>query len=424
MQSSPRLRRILTPRLNKYIPVRPHPKQAAFLCLSQREALYGGAAGGGKSVALLAAALQYVHRPTYNAIILRRTFAELALPDSIMDLARQWLTGTDARGKDGGKVWRFPSGATLTFGYLDKAHDHQRYQGPQFQFVGLDEATHIRPYHQTYMFSRMRSVDPSIPMRMRLATNPGGPYHAYYRDRFIREAAGTGRIYLPATIADNPSLDRDQYLANLDELDDVTRSQLAEGNWDVEHGSGWIKPESIEWVKPHDVPRLTRTVRFWDCAATEPHDGNQDPDWTVGMLVGVDASGGLWVLDVVRCRLNPGGVESLVVRTALEDGEGVAQWFEQEPGSAGKAMIAHWVNTLTRSVVRSVRPTGPKEERFRPLTGDARRGQLNFVESANTRESARLICKFPDSNYHDDDADALSGARGVLKSASNWDYGD
>src|SRR6185295_14152306 len=69
-------------------------KQAAFLSLDCLEAGYGGAAGGGKSDAILAGALQYVDVPGYAALILRRTYAQLTLPDSIMDRAHQWLGGT------------------------------------------------------------------------------------------------------------------------------------------------------------------------------------------------------------------------------------------------------------------------------------------------------------------------------------------
>jgi hypothetical protein len=73
-----RLARLATPRLTKYIPHKPHPRQAAFLLLDGREAMYGGSAGGGKSVALLMGALQYVDCPGYHALILRRTFAQLS----------------------------------------------------------------------------------------------------------------------------------------------------------------------------------------------------------------------------------------------------------------------------------------------------------------------------------------------------------
>ena len=91
-----RLARLATPRLTRYVPHQPHPKQAAFLLLGCREAMYGGAADGGKSVALLMGALQYVDRPGYHALVLRRTFQQLSKPGALMDLSKQWLLPTDA----------------------------------------------------------------------------------------------------------------------------------------------------------------------------------------------------------------------------------------------------------------------------------------------------------------------------------------
>ena len=103
---------------SSFIPVSPTPKQLAFLLLPSLEALYGGSAGGGKSIALLMAALQYVDHPGYSALILRKSYTDLALPGALMDKAGEWLGGTAAQPKDGGKSWEFPSGASLTFGYV------------------------------------------------------------------------------------------------------------------------------------------------------------------------------------------------------------------------------------------------------------------------------------------------------------------
>ena len=76
-----------TEQASRYSPTQPTPKQRAFLALDCLEALYGGAAGGGKSEALLMAALQYVHVPGYAAILFRRTYADLSLPGALMDLS-------------------------------------------------------------------------------------------------------------------------------------------------------------------------------------------------------------------------------------------------------------------------------------------------------------------------------------------------
>jgi hypothetical protein len=213
-----------------YLPHTPHPKQAEFLALDCLEALYGGAAGGGKSDALLMAALQYAHVPGYSAILFRRTYTDLSLPGAIMDRSHEWLGGSDAKWNDRDKTWAFPSGASLTFGYLDGPRDHIRYQGAEFQFVGFDELTQFLERQYTYLFSRLRRVrNIAVPLRMRAASNPGDIGHEWVKRRFV-DAPGE-RVFVPATLEDNPSLDAVEYETALAKLDPVTQQQLRWGSW-------------------------------------------------------------------------------------------------------------------------------------------------------------------------------------------------
>ena len=150
-------RYLQTVRANKYIPHEPTEKQALFLLHDHiPEILYGGSAGGGKSDALLMAALQYVHVPGYAALLLRRTFPDLSLPEAIMSRSFEWLQNTDAHWHDKEKTWNFPSGATLTFGYLDAPRDHYRYQGSAFQYIGFDELTQFKENQYLFLHSRLR----------------------------------------------------------------------------------------------------------------------------------------------------------------------------------------------------------------------------------------------------------------------------
>ena len=96
---------------------------------------YGGAAGPGKTSYLLMAAVQYVHYPHYRALILRKTYADLSLPDAIMDRAISWWDGVEgARFSHADKTCYFPSGARVQFGYLASARDHLLYQGGRCTF--------------------------------------------------------------------------------------------------------------------------------------------------------------------------------------------------------------------------------------------------------------------------------------------------
>ena len=157
--------------LELYCPHQPFPKQQAFLDLDCSEALYGGGAGPGKTDALLMAALQYVHVPGYSALILRRDYPRLALPNSIMDRAQQWLRNGNAVWNAQARTFRFPSGAVLQFGYIDSPDDRYRYASSEYQFIGWDELTEFRlgvgddnPYE--FMFSRLRKpTNMPVPLR-------------------------------------------------------------------------------------------------------------------------------------------------------------------------------------------------------------------------------------------------------------------
>lgn len=222
--------------------------QGAFLMLDQLEAFYGGAAGGGKSDALLAAALQYVDTPGYAALILRKTFRQLDMPDAIMARSKEWLMphrGAGVKWNDDAKRWTFPSSATLTFGYLEHFDDVYNYQGPAFQFVGWDELTQfeLKPYE--YLFSRTRRRQDlrelAIPIRHRSASNPGGVGHAWVRQRFIDEKTRQkGAVFIPAKVADNPGLDVAEYRISLENLDATLRAQLLDGDWGVFEGAAFV----------------------------------------------------------------------------------------------------------------------------------------------------------------------------------------
>jgi hypothetical protein len=275
-----------------YSPHEPTGKQKDFLALDCREAFYGGAAGGGKSDALLMAALQYVHVPGYAALILRRTFADLSLPDAIMARCEAWLINSDAKWEDKTKTWTFPSGATITFGYLDTEKDKYRYQGAAFQFVGFDELTQFTETQYLYLFSRLRRlVGSEIPLRMRSASNPGGEGHEWVLDRFIDHPGE--RIFVPASLRDNPHLDAEEYEKSLDELDPVTRAQLLNGDWRVLPAGPLFKREDFTIID--EIPPLALWVRYYDLATSI----KEKADETAGSLVGVRANGAIVIADQV-----------------------------------------------------------------------------------------------------------------------------
>lgn len=234
---------------SKYIPSthRPHPRQLAFLILPHEEAFYGGAAGGGKSDALLMGALQWVDQPDYQGIIFRRTYQDMLLPSSILSRCKEWLapfikTG-EVKYKPGqNHSFHFPSGAVLTFGYLQNSGDEYRYQSSEYHYIAFDELTHFHEHEYVYLFSRLRRKTSSkIPKRMRAASNPGNIGMRWVRDRFqIKLNTETGQYqgynkeapFIPAKLLDNPSIDS-EYGETLNKLGAIERERLKNGNWDI-----------------------------------------------------------------------------------------------------------------------------------------------------------------------------------------------
>ena len=221
--------------------------QAAFLVLDGREAFYGGAAGGGKSDALLMAALQHVDRPGYHALLLRRTFPELEGADGLIAKAHEWFGAYREQGElhwnEAKHRWTFPSGATIQFGHVQDEAAMYRYQGQAYQFVGFDELTHFTERQYEYIaFTRARRVkaheQAGIPVRARAASNPGNIGHGWVKERFITRPKD-GVIFVPAKIADNPGLDRATYEQDLSGLPEELRKQLMEGDWDAFEGAAF-----------------------------------------------------------------------------------------------------------------------------------------------------------------------------------------
>jgi len=235
----------------QYCPHTPWPRQRDFLKLDCVESFYGGAAAGGKSDALLMAALEYVHVPRYAALILRVDSPRLSLSGGLIPRSHEWFVGTDAKWSGRDRRWTFPSGASIQFGYIQTATDRYRYGSSEYQYIAFDELTEFREDDYTFLFSRLRkTVDLDVPLRMRSASNPGGLGHGWVKTRFITDEAAAalqagqhgiywkdGAAFVPARIADNPAIDANQYRENLMHLPVVTRERLMAGDWTIQEES-------------------------------------------------------------------------------------------------------------------------------------------------------------------------------------------
>lgn len=270
----------------------PQPKQAAFMARPEYEALYGGAAGGGKSDALVIEALRQVDIPHYKGLILRKTYPQLSeLIDKSLHYYKRAFP--KARYNAGTHTWTFPSGAKIIFGSMQHTQDRTRYQGQAYDYIAFDELTHFTSEEYTYLFSRNRPNGPGTRVYIRATANPGGVGHGWVKERFISAAppmttiwqdivweepdgtqrtARQSRIFVPASVYDNLALLRHDplYIQRLASMPEAERNALLYGDWDTFSGqvfTEWTNDPAHyadrQWTHVIEPFRIPDSWRVW-----------------------------------------------------------------------------------------------------------------------------------------------------------------
>lgn len=412
-----------------FVPHEPTAKQEFFLLQDCLEAFFGGAAGPGKSWGLLMAALQYADVKGYHALLLRPSLTEFEQQGGLIEVSHDWLGSNkvDAPHWNGSdRQWTFPSKATVKFGYLANVTDLSRYKGGGVSFVGFDELTSFTEALFRGMFRVLRQAMgllDGVPLRMRAASNPGDKGHHWVKARYITPGTRElGAAYIPAKMADNPYLDKVEYLKSLAHMHPVDRDRLIRGDWDAAEEGNKFSRHNFEIITEAQRQRPLRRIRYWDLAGTAPTLSNPAPDYTVGLLYEVDAKGDYTVCDVVRGQWSDTDVEAMVKQTATEDTKAVEVYIEQDPGQAGKAQLSNYMRRVLQGFAvhkGSTRINGvnaAKEVRARPVAAAVGNGLVRILETCrNMREFLDEVSLFPNAD-NDDCVDAFSGAHNAITS--------
>lgn len=252
--------------------------RAHDLCSRVDELLYGGAAGGGKShFAIWHADRLSRQYPGHRTLILRSSHPELQrtlIPKSHDMIDTKVEPG--ARWKAAVKEWEYGNRAIIEFGYCSAIDEVRQYLSAEYQLIIVDESTDMTGEMIEMLRSRLRQTkvmrDLGVNPHLLLLTNPGGPGHAWHRDRYVettnhgefvaeldeRDERGRGRMrrvaYVPARVSDNPHIDPD-YEANLVAIKDpVRRAQYLDGDWGVFEGQFFSEfRHEIHVVEPFEI---------------------------------------------------------------------------------------------------------------------------------------------------------------------------
>ena len=442
--------------------LKPQPgPQTAFLTSLADIAIFGGAAGGGKSYALLLEAARHKDKPGFGAVVLRRTLADVKKEGGLWDTSIPMYGALGARPRLDNFSWTFVKpgqrfGGKITFAGLEHDKDVLKYQGAQIPMLGLDELTHFTRAQFFYMLSRNRVTVKGIRPYIRATCNPDSDswvaefiswwidqntgYAIPERSGVLRWLAKVGDItvwgdseeelkvnypgsepisvtFIPSLLSDNKILmEADPgYRAKLMNMDRVERERLLNGNWKIRPSSGLYFQRN--WCELVDsVPLGTKLVRGWDIAAT-PKTPSNDPDWTVGTLIGRCPDGRFIVADHTFLQGSPMRVEQLVLKTAKADELAygpVRIHLPQDPAAAGKAQVEVYRKLLAGYNVRFAIASGDKVTRFSGFSAQADpiHGVLGNVIVLRAPWNERFFSQlesFPEST-HDDDVDATAEA--------------
>ncbi len=441
-------------------------KQYDFTASTADITIFGGAAGSGKSHCGVADLLQHIHHKSYNGVIFRRTTPQLKGVGGMWQKAQE-LYGDVVEKFLKTKSYRklqtqsqemkitFPEGSLVQFRHMEHIKDKYNIQGWEISEALVDEATQFELEQIMYIISRLRNPKCPVPSHLKMTCNPDADsylrvwlenagflnkegYPLYERsgdiiycgviegDLKFRQSLEDWQedfpaldpmtfTFIPATCEDNPVLMalEPSYLTKLQNLPRIERARLLDGNWFVrEQAAGFFKRE---WCgKPlslYELPNPVRYARSWDKAATVPSEVYPDPDYTVGVKGMKDVDGHIYIMDMVRGRWRPSGVQEAIEKAALSDGHETTVTIPVDAGAAGKAEADNCASKIFSlgMTCKKKKTHANKVKRFEPVAALAENGMIHVVKGEWNEKFFDELEQFTgDQKGHDDIVDAVS----------------
>lgn len=429
--------------------------QTAFLASKANICIYGGAAGGGKSWALLLEAFRHYRNPQFAGLMFRRNTQMIRKAGSLWDQSRSLYGATGARELSNTLTWKFPSGAKVQMCGLEHESSVFDYHGAQVPFMAFDELTQFTEAQFFYMLSRCRSVS-GVSGYIRATCNPdpdswvatfiswwidqdtgypiaerSGVLRWFVRindkiewgdtrkeliERFGKEFPPQSVTFIGAKLTDNPILLKTDpsYIGKLKAMSLVDQQRLLGGNWKIRFSSGMVFRR--EWFPIVDAaPAGIQHVRYWDRAGgVKPVKAGEivKLDWTAGVKMGRDPAGVFYIMDVSRFQGNPGQVMNGIKNIASQDGPFCEIVVEQDPGQAGVADAGHYVRELAQYTIHAVPVAKDKVTRANPASAQAYAGNIRLVRGPWNEAFLTELINFPSGA--DDQVDGFSGAFNYL----------
>ena len=451
--------------------IKPQPKQYLFLSCPADIAIYGGAAGGGKTFALLMDAMRFINNSSANYTIFRRTTPAITANGGLRQTAKRLYLpfGIKTKGQPFYEII-FPSGYNIAFRHLQYEDTIYDYQGAQLSVIAFDELTHFTEQQFFYMMSRNRNYDvhSSVKCYIRATCNPDPDswvrklldwyigddgYAIKERSGKIRYFARVGDkmywgntkqevleqtndislsderdkvtekniksfCFIASLLEDNQALMQNDsgYESSLKALSHIDYERLRKGNWNIKATGGeFFKNKYFKYTNSIRMKDIISVCRAWDFAGTEKEETtNGTPDATASCLMARLIDGSFAILEVTNNWLKAEDKRRLVYSKAKKDFEKFGAKYKifipQDPGQAGKDQIQAYVKLLSGFNVVHNTVKGNKITRAEPLMIQFENDNVVIFKNDSWNETYQTqMVNFPDAP-HDDMVDASSDA--------------